>query len=738
MPARKACCGPTVFAVLLLAAVSSAAVAAGDEPPLAPDSSARDLAVIRGRILTPLLEPGDVASVRRLIDAIRPDGTWPEVDYEGRSRSAWAACNHLSHLGTLARAYKSPKSKLRGDARLKKAVFAALDHWLEHDYQNPNWWWNQIGVPRTLAPTLLLLDGELSDAQRAKGLAILGRAKIGMTGQNLVWVTEITAKRGLLENDPDLVAQAYRRIADEIRVTTAEGIQPDFSFHQHGPVLYSHGYGAAFVLDCSRIATQVAGTGLAFPPEKIDILTRLILDGHQWFARGSACDYGASGRQIARKGQTARYLSGAARAMLELPTERDDEFRALAERSLDRPAPPLVGNRHFWRSDTMAHHREAYYTSARMYSTRTANTDMPCNSEGLTSHHVADGCNLIFRTGGEYRDLFPVWDWQKVPGTTVVQTGRLEGALRRQGVRDFVGGVSDGTYGLAAFDFARDGLVARKAWFFFDRQFVCLGTGIACEADHPVATTVNQCFLRGEVTVSSRQKTSTPSPGDHAIDAPAWMHHDSIAYVFPEPAAIHLHSGAQTGNWQMLNQRYSDEAITHDVFTLWIDHGKRPQGATYAYLVAPGMALADVADYAAEPGVSIVVNDRQIQAVRHEERNLTGVAFYAAGTLAAPNDLSLAVDAPCLLLVRELPDRLRVAAANPRNEALTLHVAVNRPLEGEGVEAGADEGASRITLELPGGMDAGRSVTGEFGKRGSPSTAGGVRGLVAAQSAGYH
>ena len=50
------------------------------------------------------------------------------------------------------------------------------------------------------------------------GLKVLRRSKIGMTGQNLVWVTEVTAGRGLLENDADLVATAYQRIADEIRV----------------------------------------------------------------------------------------------------------------------------------------------------------------------------------------------------------------------------------------------------------------------------------------------------------------------------------------------------------------------------------------------------------------------------------------------------------------------------------------------------------------------------------------
>ena len=139
-----------------------------------------------------------------------------------------------------------------------------------------------------------------------------------------------------------MVATAYRRIADEIRVGLGEGIQPDFSFHQHGPCLYSHGYGAAFIVDGSRIAAQLEGTGLAFPPEKIELLTRLILDGTQWMTRGDATDFGAEGREITRQGQSASHLASAAQTMLRLPDGREDEFRDW------RVAPPDAGTLRRW------------------------------------------------------------------------------------------------------------------------------------------------------------------------------------------------------------------------------------------------------------------------------------------------------------------------------------------------------------------------------------------------------
>ena len=160
----------------------------------------------------------------------------------------------------------------------------------------------------------------------------------------------------------------------------------------------------------------------------------------------------------------------------------------------------------------MTHHRPDYYASARMHSTRIANTDGPANSEGLLSHHLADGCFVLMRSGREYRDIYGVWDWQKIPGTTVRQEPELKGSPRRMGTTDFVGGVSDGDYGLAACDFERNGLTAKKSWFFFDEGVVCLGAGISAAPGGAVVTTLNQCNLDGDVLLTKAWETDNPRP----------------------------------------------------------------------------------------------------------------------------------------------------------------------------------------------------------------------------------
>lgn len=668
-----------------------------------------DLSVLKSRLLNEHRRV-DIAEVNELLGSMGDEGSWPDIDYADSTRSYWTTANHLSRLQGLTRALWYEDSPRYDDQALRERVMVALDWWLDHDYRNPNWWWNQIGVPNQLGPVLLILEDDLTASQIEKGLVILRRSGLGMTGQNLVWVALITMSRGVLQHDPAVVDSAVTRIADEIRISPDEGIQADFSFYQHGKVLYTHGYGAGFALDCSRTASFVAGTRFAFPPEKIALLENMILDGHRWMWRCGMSDYGARGREISRKGIDGRYLSRVASIMLFLTADRHDDYRRIIDAS-DSAVSHLTGNRHFWRSDIMTHHRNAYYTSARFFSTRLSNTDNPHNEEGLKSHHIADGCNFIFRDGSEYRDIFPVWNWSMVPGTTVVQTPALTGKVRRDGESEFAGGVSDGMYGVTACDFRRDGLMARKSWFFFDDEYVCLGAGIRNETPYPVYTTINQCHMRSDVEAGTDSDTKELSCGSHVLTSPGWVYQDSVLYVFPEKGSIHVSADAQEGSWYSINHALSSDVIAEDVFSLWIDHGVKPTDASYEYIVRPGIAANDASAYSKRLPVTIVANESAIQAVWHDALKTGGAVFYEPGEVIFPNGPSCTVDMPCIILLRDRPGTLEISVSNPVNRAVTVTVDVDRVCSGAGVSRGQRSGWSQVTIDLPGGLDAGSTVT---------------------------
>jgi hypothetical protein len=121
------------------------------------------------------------------------------------------------------------------------------------------------------------------------------------------------------------------------------------------------------------------------------------------------------------------------------------------------------------------------------------------------------------------------------------------------------------------------------------------------------------------------------------------------------------------------------------------------------YIVAPGMPAASVSTAAATQEVEMLRNDRELQAVRNRSLGLTGAVWYRPGRLQIGGDLEIAVDQACLMLFREAPREFAVTLANPRNERLRVAVTIT---------AGARTLGG--TIELPDGMDAGKSVTTVF------------------------
>ena len=87
------------------------------------------------------------------------------------------------------------------------------------------------------------------------------------------------------------------------------------------------------------------------------------------------------------------------------------------------------------------------------------------------------------------------------------------------------------------------------------------------------------------------------------------------------------------------------------------------------------------------------------------------MAFYEAGNVEIRRDLSAAVDAPCLVLLRELEDKLMISVSNPANEKATIHVDLTGRLHGDAVNEPDDEARLQFVFELPDGMQAGSSVT---------------------------
>ncbi|MDI1320221.1 MAG: polysaccharide lyase family 8 super-sandwich domain-containing protein, partial [bacterium] len=423
-------------------------------------------------------QPPDPDQALKQAQAIQPDGSWADIDYQSTARSGWPPSVHYMRMAAMATAAGWTATTPAQRTALLATTHRAFAFWIAHDFQCPNWWYNEIGTPKLLGLCALLLGDELTAAERAYVTGpVLTRSKIARTGQNRVWLAGNTLMRGLLLSDEALVREAADTIWGEVRVSTDEGIQPDFSFHQHGPQQQFGNYGMAFAVEICRWGVFLRDTPWQMPPGPLAVFRRYLLDGQNWVSWRGTMDISACGRQFmphSPRAKTTNIAMVMKLAALFDPAEAP-AYRAFVARNQPGAANDLVGQRMFWRSDYLVHRRPGFAATLKFSSQRVIGAEL-VNSENLSGYHTADGALYLYATGDEYEDIFPVWDWRKLPGTTCAQIPPP--AFQTSAVRvEFAGGVTDGRRGCAALDYRRDGVQARKAWFFGDDVVVCLGAG---------------------------------------------------------------------------------------------------------------------------------------------------------------------------------------------------------------------------------------------------------------------
>jgi len=291
--------------------------------------------------------------------------------------------------------------------------------------------------------------------------------------------------------------------------------------------------------------------------------------------------------------------------------------------------------------------------------------------------------------------------------------------IAKKGKSDFVGAVTDGQFGAAAFDFksVHDPLKARKSWFFFDREYVCLGTGINSQAEFPVATTLNQCLLNKDVVVKSKGAKKTLDKGQHELKDVSWVLHDSIAYVFPSPASVNVSNATATGNWKLISHQASasDETVKKDLFTLWFNHGQKPLSAGYSYIVIPKITPSAVESYTKKPEIAIIANTVKMQAVQHKGLKLTEAVFYEPGTLKINGTVAVTVGSPCIATVKMGAKGIeKIAVSDPTQKLKSIQLKVTTPVTGSGNNWSAtwdkENKVSVIQIDLPAGGNAGKSA----------------------------
>lgn len=645
----------------------------------------------------------DEENIGLLLGTLTDDGQWPGIDYTSNIRGSWPTRDHLRNLSDITIAYQTKGSKYYHKNEVSKKVHLALNHWLENDFMNPNWWHPDIGTPKMIAPIMVLMEAELTEEQMEMGYVILERSKMGKTGQNKVWLAGNVLFTSLLKKDIDTIDLASQAIREELVVSMKEGVQPDWSYHQHGPQIQFGNYGLSYVNDMINWISILRNTAFQFDEKKVSILRDYVLHGQQWIIWKNQLDISACGRQlfIDSPELKAANLSSQFTRMETLDPEYADAFKKANQYET------LSGHKHFWRSDFQVWRNPDYYFSVKMCSERVIGAES-CNSENIQGYYMGDGATFLYQSGEEYRNIFPFLDWKKIPGTTTMQDNDTLPVLTARGYRiesNFVGGVSDGEIGVAALDYNRNGLKARKSWFMFDGKIICLGAGISSDMGLTVTTGVNQSYLKGEITLKTGRQISDVK-GKQTLKSPSWILHDNLGYVFPAGGNLVLQAEKNEGSWNWVARRYPDERMEADLFKLWVDHGKNPWNRSYEYILVPGADEEQLKNLEKNFPFKIR-NEKDIQAVLSKDKTLMGIVFYVAGKL--DEDSGIEVNKPCVIMLRKNPEGILVSIADPTQLQKEIQITLKGEFSHD--QARVENGKTILEVPLPQGEEAGKSIT---------------------------
>ncbi len=708
------------------------------------NAPADDFETVKGRVVDELLRPGvDDAAVEGILEIMNDDGSFQGIDYEDLSREAgFPHGRHTRNLVHMARAYRTEASRFHRDRDLKDKIALGFKFWVEHDFVGRNWHNNQVTTPTNLVNLMLLVGDELPDDHVELAQPMIRRATLereegvfygARPGGDRIAIAGIVAKNLLFVGDREEFARVIEIIGGEIKFTTGQrGMQHDFSFHHRSDRINNttdYGYGK-YANAFGEWSHYVAGTEYQFPEDRINHLVDYYLDGIcKQLVYGVYRDIGVYNRSITGQRSSSPRGTREIERLLSVTDYRNEELTNLMRLRRGEEAPIRSFAKFFWQTEHFVFQRPHFYTSVRMHSTRNMTMEVPYNGPGIVTHHRADGANYLLLEGNEYDAIWPVYDWQKVSGTTIMQKpqrhvdrgygGNLP--VRMKGLTDFVGGVTDGLYGAVAYDFKspHDRLEARKSWFFFDDEYVCLGAGIHSPHDLPAFTTVNQVLMSSETTVMQDGRIRVLPQGRRDLDQVKWVHEGDVGYIMPEATTVHLSNQPEQGTWAAITaqKNISEELVTRDVFLLGFHHGIRPGDETYQYIVVPGIGSEEMPAASADNrSIEILANTPEVQAVRHGGMEICQLAFYQAGEVTIAEGVSVTMDSQGMAMLKMDGDRIdELTVADPSRELTTITLTVPGSYSARGDDFVASpnpsENRTSIVIDLPRDVYAGKSVT---------------------------
>lgn len=600
-------------------------------------------------------------------------------------------CNlsYLRNIISLIKSYKQENLTREQKILLKSTIDKNLNICLDVIPHFSNWWYNQIAIPRLIGIACLLYHSELSSNQLKKAITFLNLSQIKMTGQNKVWLANNVLMKFLLENNYNEAKAARDTIAKELEIQyNGEGIQSDWSFQQHYAQLQTGNYGLAYASTIGSLALIFNKTPFAFNKKQIDILYSLLSNGFQWSIWKGYMDISSLGRQLYKDSQLrkADYLFNILNELQNL----SGSFRSLYttfktnnNKTSNTLANPLVGYKFYWKSDYSIMRCPTWMATLKMSSNRVIGTETMTN-DNLQGYYLGDGATYIYKDGTEYYNIFPCWDWRKIPGVTAYNSPKsvplLKNAYYPRNTGTFVGGIAGGNMGFNVMEINRDKLYAHKCWLFTSQYIACMGSGITSDSLLDVTTAIEQSILKGKVQIYYKNKWQELKDSMNFSNSDVRFLHNGIGYVVLCRNRSVCNIQHTTGKWGTVTKASENAAPeTKNIFKLYIDHGIHPQNAKYLYFILPDATKESLFQFDSNK-VKVLKNDSDGQVIYDTNYNTYWIAAFKQQNILLQSNITIETLSPAILNLQIKGKNLKITCSDSTQKKRAISIKINGKL----------------------------------------------------------
>ncbi|NGJ83635.1 polysaccharide lyase 8 family protein [Staphylococcus aureus] len=672
-----------------------------------------------------------------------------EMKTESDRKYLWAGAENLetnsSHMirtyrniEKIAEAMKHPKTTLKNDEN-KKKVKDALE-WLhknaygkEPDKKvaaltsnfknkttgkntNLNWWDYEIGTPKSLTNTLILLNGDISSDEKKKYTAPIKTfapesdkilSSVGQPeqakGGNLVDIAKVKLLESIIEEDKDMTKNSidsFNKVFTYVQSNATgkerNGFYKDGSYIDHQDVPYTGAYGVVLLEGISQMMPMIKATPFKDSNQNDTTLKSWIDDGFMPLIYKSEMMDLSRGRAISRENETSHSASATVmKSLLRLSDAMDNSTKAKYKKIVKTS---VKSDSSYKQNDYLSSYSDIDKMKALMEDSTLSTNDLTqqlkiyndmdrvtyhnkdldfalglsmtsknvaryesINNENLKGWHTGAGMSYLYNSDVKhYRDNF--WataDMKRLAGTTTLDNEILKDTDDKKSSKTFVGGTKfDDQHASIGMDFENQDktLTAKKSYFILNDKIVFLGTGIKStdSSKNPVTTIENRKSNGYTLYTDDKQTTASDNQETNSVFLESTNKpKNNIGYHFLNKPKITVTKESHTGKWKEINKSQKSEDKKDEYYEVTQKHSNTDD--KYGYVLYPGITKDNFKSKASQ--VTVVKQDDDFHVVKDNESVWAGVNYSDSAKTFEINGTKVEVKVKGMFILKKKDDK---------------------------------------------------------------------------------